>query len=50
MLHLNRLMDQIYDYFVVTEKLAHAVHGCYRLNDSGLSPHSSVRLFIQPFP
>ena len=39
-------LDQIYDYFVVTEKLAHAVHGCYRLNDSGISPHSPVRLFI----
>ena len=36
-----------YDYFVVSDSLAHAVVGVQRVEDAGLSPHYPTRLLLR---
>ena len=37
-----------FDYFLVSERIAHAVAGTFRLDESGIRPHSPVRLILDP--
>ena len=37
----------IYDYFVISKTLAHAVAGIQRIEDAGLFPHWASRLLIR---
>ena len=39
--------NEVYDYFVVSKTIRHAIKGIQRIKDSGLQPHFPVRLFIQ---
>ena len=40
--------DNTYDYFVVSERIEHAVQACVRVDETGISPHSPSRLLIRP--
>ena len=39
--------DKVYDYFVVSRGLAHAVVGIQRVEDAGFSPHWPTRLLLR---
>ena len=36
----------VYDYFVVSQSIRHAVKGVQRIKDAGLQPHYPVRLIL----
>ena len=38
--------EEVYDFFVVSEGLRHAVKGIQRIKGAGLQPHFPVRIFI----
>lgn len=38
--------DSVYDYFVVSNSLSHAVQATVRLSDGGCSPHWTTRLYL----
>ena len=38
--------ESVYDFFVVSQKLRHAVKGIQRIKGAGLQPHFPVRLFL----
>ena len=41
---------KIYDFFVVSKCLVHAVHSAVTIADAGLTPHSPARLFLRATP
>ena len=48
--HLPTCGSNTRDFFVVSQRLQHAVHGVAVIHDAGLEPHSPVRLYIRAAP